>query len=191
MKKAKIISVLLIGTALLTACGSSDSSSKTADSTASSTAAAESQAEAAAGAQGPGSAAAPWVGPLGPKSEPPTFTRPSWGRRGPPVGPAPRVQAPSCLPILGLSETACRTEGLAGPEVRGWTLGLEGMWGSGGHSVTPEPALGPTDRQTDGLGMPGCFPLARRLGALPRGALPPPAPCPPPSPPPGAGGGGQ
>ncbi len=45
MKKAKIISVLLIGTALLTACGSSDSSSKTADSTASSTAAAESQAE--------------------------------------------------------------------------------------------------------------------------------------------------
>ena len=129
----------------------------------------------------------------GPSQSPPPSHGPSGAAEGLPVGPAPRVQAPSCLPVPGLSETACKTEGPAGPEVRGWTLGLKGMWGPGGHSVTPEPALGPTDGQTDrqtgwGCQVASCSPAAWELCRVALCLPLLPAPLPAPHQVPGVGG---
>lgn len=150
---------------------------------------AESQAEVAGGAQGPGSAGAPWVEPSGPKSEPPAFTQPSSGpQRASLQGLHPECRLQAASLSQASARPPARQRGRPGPRSRG------GHWawqGCGGQEVTQSPWNQPWGLQTDRLGMPGCFPLARRLGALPRGALPPPAPRPPPSPPPGAGGGGQ
>lgn len=128
----------------------------------------------------------------GPSQSPPPSHGPRGAAEGLPWGLHPECRLQAAFPSWASARPP------AGQ--RGW-LGLrsgDGHWawrGCGGQEVTQSPRSQPwgrqTDRQTDGLGMPGCFPLARRLGALPRGALPPPAPCPPPSPPPGAGGGGQ
>ena len=79
---------------------------------------AESQAEAEAGAHGPGSTGAPWVEPLGPKSEPPAFTWPSRGRRGPPHGACTQSTGSKLSPLQGPWGDPLQDKGLAGPEGR-------------------------------------------------------------------------
>lgn len=109
----------------------------------------------------------------GPSQRPP----PSHGLRGAAggllSGPAPRARAANCLPSRGLSRTPCKTRARLGPR------------------DTLESALGLTDQQTGRLGLPGRIPIARRLGALLPGALPPLFLAPLPAPNQVPGGGGQ
>lgn len=138
---------------------------------------AESQAEAEVGAHRPGSAGAPWVEHRGPSQSPPPSHGPRGAAEGLLTGPAPRAQAPHCLPSRGLGGTPCKTRGRRGPRAGR----------PPGHPGTRPGADRPTDRQAgDASSRPACPPA----GSFAAWRFAAPAPRPPPSPPPGAGGWG-
>lgn len=113
----------------------------------------------------------------GPSQSPPPSHGPRGAAEGLLTGPAPRAQAPNCLPSRGLGGTPCKTRGRRGPRA-GRPPGYPG---------TRPGADRPTDRQAgDASSRPACPPA----GSFAAWRFAAPAPRPPPSPPPGAGGWG-